>query len=97
MSSIPNETYICSSDLEMLQSVLCDIGFNQNALVVDSKLYNAAARKIMTLFVNGMTNPADLEKEMLFYFGKQKPSLQTSVPDLPRYAIQGMPRRVSSH
>lgn len=91
MSSIPHETYICSSDLEMLESVLCDIGFNQKALIVDAKLYNSAARKIMTLFVNGMTSPADLHKEMLFYFGVQKPSMQPVVPDLPRYAIQGMP------
>ncbi|NWJ27629.1 hypothetical protein [Rhizobium sp. RM] len=91
MSSASEQGLITSNDLKMLQSVLSDAGFGVDMLEEDERCFNDAARKIIQLFQDGMTDPADLKEEMLFLFGIQKRERVTFRKPLPRYAIQGLP------
>ncbi|UXT49596.1 hypothetical protein FY136_10235 [Agrobacterium tumefaciens] len=91
MSSASEQGLITSNDLKMLQSVLSDAGFGVDMLEEDERSFNDAVRKIIQLFQDGMTDPADLKEEMLFLFGIQKRERVTFRKPLPRYAIQGLP------
>lgn len=56
----------------MLQSVLENVGFNCRDEDNDEKLHTRAARKIIELYQDGLTDPVELTKEMRFLFGIQK-------------------------
>ncbi|WP_216332339.1 hypothetical protein PCC82_15915 [Agrobacterium deltaense] len=91
MSSASHSCLISSQDLKMLQSVLENVGFNCQDEDNDKKLHNRAARKIIELYQDGLTDPVELTKEMRFLFGVQKHDRIKPWKPLPRYAIQGLP------
>jgi hypothetical protein len=90
MSSAKVSGPISSHDLNMLQSLLLDTGFEIEGPADGKRPFNKATRKIIDLFQGGMTDPSKLKREMLFLFGIQKRE-QPSRKPLPRYAIQGLP------
>ena len=63
----------------------------------DKKLHNRAARKVIELYQDGLTDPADLTDEMRFLFGVQKHDRIKPWKPLPRYAIQGLPLLYHRH
>lgn len=91
MSSAYENCIISSQDLKMLQSVLADLGYDRHTMDEEVMLYNNAARKVIQLFQGGLTDPAELSKEMRFLFGAHKHDRSKSWKPLPRYAIQGLP------
>ncbi|KJF67735.1 hypothetical protein [Rhizobium nepotum] len=91
MSSASNNFLISSQDLKMLQAVLESVGFNHRTEDRDKKLHNRAARKVIELYLEGLTDPTKLTTEMRFLFGVQKHDHGTPWKPLPRYAIQGLP------
>ncbi len=91
MSSASHSCLISSQDLNMLQSVLENVGFNRLDEDNDTQLHNKAARKVIELYQDGLTDPAELTKEMCFLFGIQKHERIKPWKPLPRYAIQGLP------
>jgi hypothetical protein len=97
MSSAPRNCLISSQDLEMLQLVLESIGLNHLSDDDDKKLQNRAARKVIELYQDGLTDPADLTDEMRFLFGVQKHDRIKPWKPLPRYAIQGLPLLYHRH
>lgn len=66
MSSAYENCIISSQDLKMLQSVLADLGYDRHTMDEEAVLYNNAARKVIQLFQGGLTDPAELSKEMRF-------------------------------
>lgn len=97
MSSASHSCLISSQDLKMLQSVLESIGFNRRAEDDDKQLHNRAARKVIELYQDGLTDPAELTEEMRFLFGIQKHERIRPWKPLPRYAIQGLPELYHRH
>lgn len=91
MSSTKDPGPISSHDLNMLQSLLLDAGFEIDRPAGDERSHNKATRKIIELFQSGMTDPSKLKGEMLFLFGIQTRKQVPSHKPLPRYAIQGLP------
>jgi hypothetical protein len=91
MSSAHENCIITSQDLKMLQSVLEGLGYDSHTMDDEVILYNNAARKVIQLFQDGLTDPADISKEMLFLFGVHKHERVKPWKPLPRYAIQGLP------
>lgn len=91
MSSTSQNCIITSQDLNMLQCVLEGLGYERDGMDDDALLYNNAARKVIELFQDGLTNPADISDEMLFLFGVHKHERVRAWKPLPRYAIQGLP------
>ncbi|KJF71588.1 hypothetical protein [Agrobacterium arsenijevicii] len=97
MSSASRNCLISSQDLKMLQSVLESVGFNHPAEDDDKKLHNRAARKVIELYQEGLTDPTELTREMRFLFGVQKHDRIKPWKPLPRYAIQGLPLLYHRH
>ncbi|MDA5635472.1 MULTISPECIES: hypothetical protein [Rhizobium/Agrobacterium group] len=91
MSSTCDNCIISSQDLKMLQSVLEGLGYDHHLVDDEALLYNNAARKVIQLFQDGLTDPDDLSGEMLFLFGIHKHERVKAWKPLPRYAIQGLP------
>lgn len=91
MSSAYENCIITSQDLKMLQSVLEGLGYDSHTMDDEVILYNNAARKVIQLFQNGLTDPTDISEEMLFLFGVRKHERVRPWKPLPRYAIQGLP------
>lgn len=91
MSSTYDNCIISSQDLTMLQSVLEGLGYDRHIMDDETILYNCAARKLIQLFQDGVTDPSDLSKEMRFLFGVHKHDRVKAWKPLPRYAIQGLP------
>jgi hypothetical protein len=91
MSSAYENCIITSQDLKMLQSVLEGLGYDRHTMDDEIVLYNNAARKVIQLFQDGLTDPADISEEMLFLFGVHKHERVRPWRPLPRYAIQGLP------
>ncbi|MFK3780384.1 hypothetical protein [Agrobacterium sp. NPDC089420] len=92
MSSAGDNCIISSQDLKMLQSVLEGLGYGRDLMDDDEAiLYTNAARKVIQLFQDGLTDPAGLSEEMLFLFGARKHERVKPWKPLPRYAIQGLP------
>ncbi len=91
MSSTYHNCIITSQDLTMLQSVLEGLGYDRHTMDDDFTLYNNAARKVIELFQDGLTDPNDISEEMLFLFGDHKHERVRRWKPLPRYAIQGLP------
>ncbi|CUX66276.1 MULTISPECIES: hypothetical protein [Agrobacterium] len=91
MSSAYENCIITSQDLKMLQSVLQGLGYDRHTMDDEVVLYNNAARKVIELFQDGLTDPADISEEMLFLFGVHKYERVKPWKPLPRYAIQGLP------
>lgn len=86
---------ISLSDMEIIQSVLDDAGYDANVLAIDQSLFNTAALLVVKLFLAGETSPYALTAQLERYFGK---AMNTRAPyraPLPRYAIQGLPRHLS--
>lgn len=91
MSSELDLPYLCSADLDMLQDVLEEAGFDADALIHDERLFNAAAILLIKLFQEGTTSPAALSLALENRFGKQKPTRKPVAATDDRYAIQGLP------
>ncbi|MBX4950801.1 hypothetical protein HJA95_14700 [Rhizobium binae] len=91
MSSTSKKPYLTSSDLDMLQSVLDNAGYEARIVVVDGKCCNVAAMLLIKLFEEGVTSPAMLSLALEHHFGKLKTVPKPVTPVYDRYAIQGLP------
>ncbi|AJC78548.1 hypothetical protein EFR00_22860 [Rhizobium sophoriradicis] len=91
MSSTSKKPYLTSSDLDMLQSVLDNAGYEARIAIDDGKGCNVAAVLLIKLFQEGVTSPAKLSQALEHYFGKLKTPPKPVTPVYDRYAIQGLP------
>ncbi|WP_183604854.1 hypothetical protein [Rhizobium fabae] len=98
MSSTSEKPYLTSSDLDMLQGVLDDAGYDAKILIDNERVFNVAAILLIRLFQEGVTSPAMLARALEYHFGKSKTPPKAVTPVFNRYAIQGLPRerRVAS-
>ncbi|MFD1328745.1 hypothetical protein [Mycoplana ramosa] len=85
---------ISPSDMEMIQSVLDDAGYDANVLAIDQSLFNTAALLVVKLFLAGETSPYALTAQLERNFGKGVATRAPYGAPLPRYAIQGLPRHL---
>lgn len=93
MSSALEKPHLTSSDLDMLQAVLDDAGYDARILIDDEGVFNVAAMLLIKLFQDGVTSPALLSLALEHHFGKLKtPKPKPVTPVYDRYAIQGLPR-----
>ncbi|UTS92581.1 MULTISPECIES: hypothetical protein [Rhizobium] len=92
MSSTSEKPHLTSSDLDMLQGVLDDAGYDARILIDDERVFNVAAILLIRLFQEGVTSPAMLSRALEHHFGKPKAPPKVVTPVCNRYAIQGLPR-----
>ncbi|WP_208722732.1 hypothetical protein [Rhizobium vallis] len=92
MSSNSEKPYLTSSDLDMLQGVLDDAGYDAKILIDDERVFNVAAMLLIRLFQEGVTSPVLLSRALEYHFGKPKAPPKPITPVCNRYAIQGLPR-----
>jgi hypothetical protein len=92
MSSTSEKPHLTSSDLDMLQGVLDEAGYDARILIDDQRVFNVAAVLLIRLFQEGVTSPAMLSQALEYHFGKLKAPPKPVVPVFNRYAIQGLPR-----
>ncbi|MFL5012172.1 MULTISPECIES: hypothetical protein [Rhizobium] len=92
MSSTSEKSHLTSSDLDMLQGVLDDAGYDARILIDDERVFNVAAVLLIRLFEEGVTSPAMLSLALEHHFGKLKTPPKPVTPIFNRYAIQGLPR-----
>ncbi|HWT58738.1 MAG TPA: hypothetical protein VN284_12910 [Rhizobium sp.] len=92
MSSTSEKPHLTSSDLDMLQGVLDDAGYDARILINDQRVFNVAAVLLIRLFQEGVTSPAMLSKALEYHFGKPQEPPKPITPICNRYAIQGLPR-----
>lgn len=92
MSSTSEKSYLTSSDLDMLQGVLDDAGYDAKILIDDERVFNVAAMLLIRLFQEGVTSPAMLSQALEYHFGKPNTPPKALTPAFNRYAIQGLPR-----
>ncbi|EJT06931.1 hypothetical protein [Rhizobium sp. CCGE 510] len=90
--SSTSEKHLTSSDLDMLQGVLDDAGYDARILIEDQRVFNVAAVLLIRLFQEGVTSPALLSRALEYHFGKPKAPPKPVTPVCNRYAIQGLPR-----
>lgn len=94
MSSHPSFTAISPSEMEMIQSVLVNAGYDDNALKDDKQHSNAAALLVMKLFRAGETSPHALSAQLEYNFGKASGNELPYKSPFARYAIQGLPHNL---
>ena len=92
MSSDPSFTAISPIEMEMIQSVLDNSGYDANVLRADQRQFNAAALLLMKLFLAGETSPDALSAQLEYNFGKATVNKLPYKSPFARYAIQGLPR-----
>jgi hypothetical protein len=92
MSSTSEKSHLTPSDLDMLQGVLDDAGYDARILIDDERVFNVAAVLLIRLFEEGVTSPALLSLALEHHFGKLKTPPKPVTPVFNRYAIQGLPR-----
>ncbi|TDW32165.1 hypothetical protein EV128_10732 [Rhizobium azibense] len=97
MSSEFSTKYLTSQDLGMLQQVLSDAGYTDDILIEPPRPFNAAAKLMIRLFQQGMTDPTNLANELDRQFGKSR-KMETAFAGSPlhRFAIQGLPTKLRS-
>jgi hypothetical protein len=91
MSSDISLRFLTASDLCILRKVLVDAGYSSDILTGTSA--GPAARLLIKLFQDGMTDPAELGGALDFQFGRCE---QTTLPignAHHQFAIRGLPRR----
>ncbi|SOC44062.1 hypothetical protein SAMN05892877_11254 [Rhizobium subbaraonis] len=91
MSSAPRTSSISPSDMNMLQTVLNEAGYDADVLSVDRSLFNAAALLVTKLFLSGETSPYALAAQLERNFGRSDRARVPYKSMLPRHAIQGLP------
>lgn len=73
MSSETTTRYLTRKDLSILQKILTSAGYSGQ--VWETSPPNVAAKLLIGLFQEGMTDPADLSRELELRFGSHpKPS-----------------------
>lgn len=72
MSSTFEKSHLTSSDLDMLQGVLDDAGYDAKILIGNERVFNVAAILLIRLFEEGVTSPAMLSQALEHHFGKLK-------------------------
>ncbi|WP_172599142.1 hypothetical protein [Rhizobium leguminosarum] len=92
MSSTSAKPHLTSSDLDMLQGVLDEAGYDARIPTDDECVFNVAAVLLIRLFQEGVTSPVLLSKALEYHFGKPKAPPKPITPICNRYAIQGLPR-----
>lgn len=94
MSSDPSYTVISPTEMEMIQSILDNAGYDADFLMDDQRQFNAAALLVMKLFLAGETSPDALSAQLEYNFGKASVNTAPYKSPFPRYAIQGLPRNL---
>ncbi|OWW00112.1 hypothetical protein ATY81_25285 [Rhizobium sp. R72] len=82
-------TVLKSKDLLMLQDVLDAAGYGSTSNVDNSKNYNAAAKLLLELFLQGVTSEEDLTMELERSFGSIMSPISPPSFQRMRAAIQG--------
>lgn len=88
MSSDFSSRHLSSDDLDVLQKLLAGAGYSDDS-VTDGPA-SKAAKLLIGLFQEGVTDPADLARELERRFGRPS-ALKTVGPTLHQYAISGVP------
>ncbi|MDR6759707.1 hypothetical protein J2Y48_005025 [Mycoplana sp. BE70] len=91
MSSDPSYTVISPTEMEMIQSILDNAGYDADFLMDDQRQFNAAALLVMKLFLAGETSPDALSAQLEYNFGKASVNKPPYKSPFARYAIQGLP------
>lgn len=91
MSSDPSFAAISPTEMEMIQSILDNAGYDANLLRGDQRQFNAAAFLVMKLFLAGETSADALAAQLEYNFGKASVNKLPYKSPLARFAIQGLP------
>jgi hypothetical protein len=87
---------ISPSDMQIIQSVLDDAGYDANLLAEDQRLFNTAALLVTKLFLAGDGSPLGLAAKLENQLGKAGKHRPVCTSSLARYAIQGLPVELQS-
>jgi|EndMetStandDraft_7_1072992.scaffolds.fasta_scaffold226123_1 hypothetical protein len=90
MSSDFTKRHMDSDDLALLQKVLADAGYSDES--VTDVPTSIAAKLLIGLFQQGITDPADLTIELERSFGKPAKMQTIGRTLLHQYAISGVPQ-----
>ncbi|MGZ2450037.1 hypothetical protein ACVIRO_002791 [Rhizobium ruizarguesonis] len=82
MSSTSEKSHLTSSDLDMLQGVLDDAGYDARILIDDERVFNVAAVLLIRLFEEGVTSPALLSLALEHHFRQAEDAAETGNPRL---------------
>ena len=89
MFSDSTKKHMDSDDLALLQKVLADAGYSDDS--VTDVPTSIAAKLLISLFQQGITDPAELTTELERSFGKPAKMQATGLTLLHQYAISGVP------
>ncbi len=89
MSSDFTTRHMDSDDLALLQKVLADAGYSDDSVIAVPA--SIAAKLLISLFQQGITDPADLTTELERSFGKPPKMKAIGLTLLHQYAISGVP------
>ncbi|NLS06333.1 hypothetical protein HGP14_23760 [Rhizobium sp. P32RR-XVIII] len=92
-SAIPTKD-LTSQNFSLLQRVLSDAGYTEDIFFDQPRPFNVAAKLLIRLFQEGITDPADLAVQLERHFGKPPGKKRATflALRLDRYAIQGLPQ-----
>lgn len=90
MSSGVTSCSLNIDDLRLLQKVLIDCGYTCEIAGGQSAGSNLAAKMLIRLFQDGMTDPIDLADELVRRFGRTKMALPVAERRLHKNAIRGL-------
>ncbi|TCL70521.1 hypothetical protein [Rhizobium sp. BK251] len=90
MSSSQSVISLTSADLKMLQSVLSDAGYTGDICANPPREFNIAAKLLIRLFQEGITERVQLTAALERYFGSSVKETRLTRSPLRRYAIQGL-------
>lgn len=79
MSSDISTKNLTSEDLKLLQRVLRSAGYTEDMLFDRPRPFNVAAKLLIHLFQEGMTDPIDLTVQLERHFGKPLEKEATSL------------------
>jgi hypothetical protein len=90
MSSDISLRFLTATDLSLLRKVLVDAGYSSDVLTGASA--GTAARLLIKLFQDGMTDPAELGVELDYRFGRSEKAIIPPSNAHHQFAIRGLPR-----
>jgi hypothetical protein len=90
--SSQSPTVLTDADLDMLQEVWKEAGFDAPASLRNQSAAKEAKHLLAKIFREGMTSPAELATELERRLGKRIHFSQALAPALHRYAMQGVPQ-----
>jgi hypothetical protein len=90
MSSDISLRFLTGSDLGIISKVLVDAGYSSDILTGASA--GTAAKLLIRLFQDGMTDPAELGGALEFRFGRSEKTIIPTGNAHHQFAVRGLPR-----